>query len=103
MPIVCFDAEFNETPHQTGLSPIVEVQFGTGDTRVQRVWVGGRGAVQFRVYAADAIPPGTIVPPNGIAAGSLPAVVLLFRDADSARQVLDFWRAQLDAPKGEFH
>lgn len=100
MPIVLFDADFNETPYRPGESPMVEVRFGAGDTRVQRVWVGAEG-VSLRVYAALPIPVGTVANPNGPnAAKGTPAVVLSFPDAASARLVLEFWLANLNAAAG---
>lgn len=102
MPILLYDDRGNEyQPEPT--DPTVVARFGTGDTRIQRVWVsanGDAGPVELRVYPANPIPPGTVVGKDSPdAATSRPAIVLAFPDAASARRVLDYWRASLDAPR----
>jgi hypothetical protein len=102
VPILLRDDKFNEYPPAPA-DPTVVARFGTGDTRVQRVWVsanGDAGPVELRVYAANPIPPGTVVGKDSPdAASGRPAIVLAFPDAASARLVLDYWRASLDAPR----
>lgn len=98
MPVKVYDAEFNETPWDDG--PTVVVEFGPGDTRVQRVRVDGR--IDFRFYTAPVLPPGTITPPGpGNGCVGRPSAVLSFPNEVTARLVLDYMLAELTTARGE--